>query len=119
MRLTLRLLGAIWISALIIIAAFAVVEVREERQRIVRDLERRATLLGEGLKESVEPAMRKGRAAVVLRLLKKFGRPDRHIVAYDSFASPVASAPEPPSTPPLPVPEVTEAIGRDEVVKGL
>ena len=85
MRLTLRLLGAIWVSALIIIAAFAVLQVREERQRIVKDLERRATRLGKGLKESVERAVRKGSTAAVARLLKKFARADRHIVAYDSF----------------------------------
>ena len=67
MRVTLRLLGAIWICALLIIAAFAFLEVRQERQRLVDNLERRATLLGEALRESVQPAMRQGSTPRIAR----------------------------------------------------
>ena len=119
MRVTLRLLGAIWICALLIIAAFAFLEVRQERQRLVDSLERRATLLGEALRESVQPAMRQGSTPRIARLLKKFARPDRHIVVYDGFATPLAAAPQPTPAPATAIPEVTEAITRGDVVQGL
>ena len=67
MKVTLRLIAAIWVGTLVIIAAFAYLQVREERQRIVADLERRAALLGEGLRESVEPAMARNATRSVCR----------------------------------------------------
>lgn len=65
MKFTLRLVGAIWVSALVVIAGFAFLQIREERHRLVNDLERRAHLLGEGLKEAVEPAVARGSAGVI------------------------------------------------------
>jgi len=55
-KLVLRLLGAIWVSSLVIIAGFALVQIYAERDQILTDLERRAWLTGEVLKEAVEPA---------------------------------------------------------------
>jgi trehalose 6-phosphate synthase len=118
-RVTLRLIGAIWLAALVIIAAFAYLDIRQERERIVASLERRASLLGEGLRESLEPAVRRGATKTVARLLKKFAQPERRIVVFDAFASPIAAAPEPASEPTAAVPEATEAISRDIVVQGL
>jgi trehalose 6-phosphate synthase len=118
-RITLRLLGAIWISALLIMASFAFLQVREERQRLANDLTRRSSLLADALRESVEPAMRRGQTSVVTRLLKKFARPDRHLVVYDAFGSPFAAAPLTPAALPPAVPEVTEAITGGTVVQGL
>jgi trehalose 6-phosphate synthase len=116
---TLRLIAAIWVGALVIIAAFAYLQVREERQRILADLERRAALLGEGLRESLEPAMARNATRSVARLLKKFARPDRHILVYDAVAGQVAAAPEPDPPMTAALPEATEAISRGEVVERL
>ena len=55
MTFTFRLLGAIWVSAMIVMAGFAFVAIRSERTRLAEDLERRAWLLGEGRREAVEP----------------------------------------------------------------
>ncbi len=117
MKVTVRLLGAIWVSALVVFAGFAVFQIQEERQRLQLDLERRGALLGEGLKESIEPAVRRGRTAVLGRIIKKFARADRGIVVYDSFASPLAVAPA-GAPPPPSLPEVTEAIAQGAVRKG-
>jgi trehalose-6-phosphate synthase len=118
-RITLRLLGAIWISALLIMAVFAFLQIREERQRLANDLARRSSLLADALRESVEPAMRRGQTSAVTRLLKKFARPDRHLVVYDAFGSPLASAPLSAASLPPAVPEVTEAITGATVVEGV
>jgi trehalose 6-phosphate synthase len=118
MRVTVRILGAIWVSALIIAAAFAVLEVREERARLRTDLERRAGLLAESLKEAIEPTVRRGATPAVMRALKRFGRPDRGIVVYDGVANPIAAAPETTPGARLQTPEITEAIGRAAVATG-
>jgi trehalose 6-phosphate synthase len=118
MRVTFRVLGAIWVSTLIILAAFAFLQVREERERLRGDLERRAGLLAESLKEAIEPTVRRGATPAVLRALKRFGRPDRGIVVFDAVANPIAAAPD--AIPPvrLQIPEISEAIARATVTTG-
>ena len=118
MRVTVRVLGAIWVSALIIVAAFAVLKVREERTRLRVDLERRAALLAESLKEAIEPAVRRGATPAVVRALQRFGRKDRRIVVYDAVASPIAAAPDPTAGARLQSPEITEALSRSAVATG-
>jgi trehalose 6-phosphate synthase len=118
MRVTVRVLGAIWVSALIIVAAFAFLEVREERARLRADLERRAGLLAESLKEAIEPIVRRGATPAVMRALKRFGRPDRGIVVYDGVANPIAAAPEGTPGSRLQSPEITEALSRAAVTTG-
>ncbi|MGH7324101.1 MAG: trehalose-6-phosphate synthase [Candidatus Rokuibacteriota bacterium] len=118
MKITIRLLGAIWIAALVILGGFAFFQVREERQRLLEDLQRRAALLAEGLKESVEPALRRESTPAIARIVKRFGRPDRRIVVYDHVASPLATAPA-AATPAAPSPpEVTDALTRSVVGRG-
>src|SRR5207245_73495 len=45
MKLTIRLVGAIWLSVLIVIGGFAFLQIREERERLVDDVKRRAVLV--------------------------------------------------------------------------
>jgi trehalose-6-phosphate synthase len=119
MRFTVRLLGGIWIAALIIIGGFAFFQVRAERQRLTHDLAGRAALLGEGLKESVESVVSRGSTQRLARLLKKFGGSDRGIAIYDGLASLIGAAPEMPVPLPPSLPEVTDAITRGRVQQGL
>jgi hypothetical protein len=104
---TLRLLAAIWICALLIVAGFAFFQIRAERGRLLEDLERRAVLLGEGLKESV----------AIARVLKKFGRPNRRIAVYDSHGGIMTAAPG--GGVPAALPEVTDVIAGAVVAHGL
>ena len=62
MRLNLRLLAAIWLPIVVVLGAFAYVAVARERARLTTDLERRAWLLGESLKEAVEPLIERALA---------------------------------------------------------
>ncbi len=118
MKLTVRLIGAIWISAMLVIAGFAFLQVREERARLVFDLERRAVLLGEGLREAIEPAVGRGSTASVERILKKFGKPQRGIAVYDRFAALILATPDLAPVLPPSLPEVTEAISQNAVSQG-
>ncbi len=118
MRFTLRLVAAIWLSTLAVVAGFAYLQVLEERQRLTQDLERRAMLLGEGLKEAVEPALGRGSRGALERLLKKFARPEQGLAVYDRVATPVAVTPEIAATLPEPVPEITAALASGAVQQG-
>ncbi|MBI4245609.1 MAG: trehalose-6-phosphate synthase, partial [Candidatus Rokubacteria bacterium] len=119
MRVTFRLLVAIWVSAMVVIAGFAWLQIREERQRLVADLERRATLLGEGLKEAIEPVMgREAPAARVERILKRFGKPQRGIAIYDRFAALVVATADLAPILPSSLPEVSEAISSGDTAQG-
>ena len=119
MKFTFRLVGAIWISALIVVAGFAFFQIQEERHRLLNDLERRAVLLGEGLREAVEPALARGSTARLERLLKKFGTPKRGIAVYDKFASLIAATSDLAPVLPPSLPEISEAIAGGSVQKGL
>ncbi len=117
--MTARLLGGIWLSTLLIIGGFAFFQIREERARLVTDLQRRATLVADGLRDSVEPLARRGAAPAIGRALKRLARADRRIAVYDAFGSAVAVAPERgvPALPPS-LPEITDAITGNETRRG-
>src|SRR5438128_1022404 len=109
MKLTIRLVGAIWLSVLIVIGGFAFLQIREERERLVDDLKRRAVLVGEGLKEAIEPQVARDSTAGVERILKKFGTARRGIAVYDRFAGLMVATPDiAPSLPPS-LPDVPDA----------
>ncbi len=118
MRFTPRLLGAIWLSALVVVAGFAWFQVREERHRLTIDLERRASLLSEGTKETLELAIARGSMAEVERLLKRYARPHQGVAVYDRFAALMGTSPDPAPAPPASLPQVTEAIAAGAVQKG-
>jgi trehalose 6-phosphate synthase len=118
MKITIRLLCAIWICALLVVGAFGFFQVREERRRSLEELARRAGLLGEGLKESVEPAVRRASMPAIARVLKKFGRPERRIAVYDAFGSLITIAPSGEAVPSS-LPEVTDALTRSTAVQGV
>jgi alpha,alpha-trehalose-phosphate synthase [UDP-forming] len=118
MKTTVRLIGAIWLAVLVVVAAFAFQQIREERKRLTTDLERRASLLGEGLKEALEPVMGRPSTAPVERLVKKFSRPNQGIAVYDRLATPVVVTPDLAEHLPSSLPEVTEAIHSESVRKG-
>ncbi len=106
---TTRLVGAIWLASLVVMGSFAYVQVREERERLALDLGRRAALVGEGLKEAVQPAVARGATAAVERVVKKFGK-SQGVAVYDRYAGLVAAESEPPLPSATPLPEVTSAI---------
>src|SRR5436309_1816462 len=94
MKFTLRLVSAIWLSVMLVIGAFAYLQIRDERERLVSDLQRRAVLIGEGLSDALEPAAARQSSAAVERILKKLGPAQRGIAVYDRFATLMAATPD-------------------------
>jgi trehalose-6-phosphate synthase len=118
-RVTLRLVVAIWVSIVVVLGAFTFFQVRQERQRLVHDLARRAALLGEGVREAVGPAARAGSAPAITRVLRKLARPGRTLVVFDPVGGAIATAPG-ELDPSLPAPpEVTRALETRAPSEGL
>ncbi|HSF01605.1 MAG TPA: trehalose-6-phosphate synthase [Solirubrobacterales bacterium] len=90
MRLNLRLLAAIWLTIMVVLGAFAYVSVARERTRLSTEMERRAWLLGEGLKEAVEPLIDRGSRTQLERIIQRFGTAARGVAVYDRSGSLVA-----------------------------
>src|SRR3989442_5909129 len=110
MKFTIRLVGAIWLSVLIVIGGFAFLQIREERERLLDDLKRRAVLVGEALKEAIEPQVARGSTVDVERIFKKLGLPTRGIAVYDRFAGLMDATPEVAKLLPPSLHDVTDAI---------
>jgi alpha,alpha-trehalose-phosphate synthase [UDP-forming] len=96
MRFLVRLLGAIWLATLLVIGGFAFLEVQEERARLVNDLQRRAALAADAVRESAEPLIARGvrTGPAMTRILTRYGRPDRGIAIYDELGSVIDASPE-------------------------
>src|SRR4029434_7233824 len=118
MKFTIRLVSAIWISVMLVIGTFAYMQIREERERLFGDLQRRAVLVAGALSEAREHAAKQSPAAVE-RIVKKFGQTQRGIAVYDRFANLRSATPDiaPILTPSLP--EVPEAIARNAATQAI
>ena len=77
MRITLRVILSIFVVISIIVVLFTVVQVQQEKERMTIDLERRASILGESLKESLEPLFAKGQVQRLQAIVEKFGNRER------------------------------------------
>jgi trehalose 6-phosphate synthase len=117
MRFLIRLLGGIWLATLVVSAGFAYLEVREERARLIEDLQRRAALVGYTVAQAAENIVARGGPKSGLeRVLSRFGRPDRAIAIYDSFGSVLGATSEVrPFIGPI-SPLITEAMQKNEQV---
>jgi trehalose 6-phosphate synthase len=121
MRLLLRLLGGIWLATLLVSGGFAYLEIREERVRFETDLQRRASLAADAVREASERFIGRGAPGVpgLERVLKRFGRPDRGIVIYDELAGVIDATPDvKPLIAPV-APLASQAIRQDTTVREL
>jgi len=86
-RLLLRLLVATSLATITVIGGFAYWEIREERARLQQDLQRRAALVADAVREAAEPLVARGARGGFERVLRRFGRADRGVAIYDEFGS--------------------------------
>jgi trehalose-6-phosphate synthase len=110
MRLNLRLLAAIWLPIMVVLGTFAYVSVERERARLSTELERRAWLLGEGLKEAVEPLIDRGSRGQIERIVQRFGTAARGVAVYDRGGGLIAATPQWASLLKAPLPAVPLAL---------
>ena len=74
---------------------FTLKQVQQEKERLTLDLQRRASLLGESLKETIEPLLEKGPPARLQKIVEKFGNRERlaGVAVYDVKDKLVAATP--------------------------
>jgi hypothetical protein len=94
MRITLRVILSLFVVISLIVFLFTVLQIRQEKERMTLDLERRASILGEGLKESVEPLFAKGQVQRLQAIVEKFGNRERlaGVAVYDAQDKLVAAS---------------------------
>src|SRR5262249_3188110 len=114
-----RLVGAIWLAALVVIGGFTYLPVGGERQRLFQDRERRAAVLGEGLAEAAEPALARGSRPALERLLVKFGQPEQRLAFFDRVGTVQAASASLRPVLAQAQPEVTAALAGKEPRRGL
>ncbi len=85
MRITLRIILSVGLVISALVLLFTLVQVHQEKERMAIDLERRAALLGETLKEAIEPLIERGRLDRVQKIVEKFGNRERlaGVAVYD------------------------------------
>jgi trehalose 6-phosphate synthase len=67
----------------------------QEKERLMIDLQRRASILGESLKETIEPLLEKGRSERLQKIVEKFGNRERlaGVAVYDVKEKLIAATP--------------------------
>jgi trehalose-6-phosphate synthase/HAMP domain-containing protein len=118
-KFQLRLVAGLWLGSLLVVGAFAYFQFVEDRQRLTGELDRRAALVSEGLKEVLEPALGpRVSKPQIDRLIKKFSKPDLGLAVYDRVASLIAATPDVTKQLENPPPEATWALTSGAVQTG-
>ncbi|MDP2167566.1 MAG: trehalose-6-phosphate synthase [Thermodesulfovibrionales bacterium] len=92
MKITLRLITALILAITAVAGVFSYFTVQTEKTRLTAELEHRAWLLAEGLKESVGPLVLKGQSKKLDSIMEKISK-DKKIIGvavYDVTGKPVA-----------------------------
>jgi len=79
----------------VLVLLFTLVQVRQEKERLTIDLQRRSSLLGESLKGTMEPLLEKGRPERFQKIVEKFGNRERlaGVAVYDVKDKLIAATP--------------------------
>jgi trehalose 6-phosphate synthase len=95
MRITVRLIVSLLVMVTVVVTLFAFVQVRQEKARLIDELERRTGILAESFQETVEPLLEKAPSPNLQRLVEKFGNRERlsGLAIYDLQGRPLAVTP--------------------------
>ena len=93
--LSVRLIVSLIVSVTIVSLAFSYYEVRGERRRLTRELERQTRVLAESLADNIEPHLAKGSQKEVQRVVERFGNREHldGLAIYSSNGTPIALTP--------------------------
>jgi len=85
MKITIRLIVSLIFVIALVVTIFSFLQVRNERNRLINDLERRTIILSESLEESVKSLLRSNSLKKLNRLVERFGNRERlkGVAVYD------------------------------------
>jgi len=119
MSVAARLIGAIWLTALVVIGGFTYLQAVEERRSLLKGFEQRAAVLSEALKEAAEPALARGSRPALQRLLAKFSQRGQSMAFFDRNGALLAATPEMDSVVTQAYPDVVAALNTRGTQRGL
>jgi len=95
LRINLRIIVSIVVVISVLVFLFTLMQVRQEKERLTIDLQRRSSLLGESLKETIEPLLEKGGPERLQKIVEKFGNRERlaGVAVYDVKDKLIAATP--------------------------
>jgi trehalose 6-phosphate synthase len=95
MKITIRLIVALLIVIALVAVGFSFFQVRSEKIRLEKDMERRAAILAESLQESVKPLVQSKSFTKLGRLVERFGNRERlkGVAVYDAQGNVLALTP--------------------------
>jgi alpha,alpha-trehalose-phosphate synthase [UDP-forming] len=111
MKITLRLLVSLLLVVAIVASVFSFYQVRSEKTRLVKDLERRTNVLAESLQETVIPLVQANSLVKLHRLVQRLGNRERlkGVAVYDRQGNVLALTPDLASKIPQPLPLAVNA----------
>ncbi len=118
MKITLRLIVSLIIVVAVVAIAFSLYQVKIERQRLTRDLERRTILLSESLEESIIPLVQNKNFIKLNRFVEKFGNKERliGIIVNDIQGGVIASTKAISGYAPIILPQVLNSISEKKAI---
>jgi trehalose-6-phosphate synthase len=97
MKITIRLIIALLFVVALSSVGFSFFQVRSEKGRLEKDMERRASVLAESLQEAVKPLVQSNSLAKLNRLVERFGNRERltGVAVFDMQGDVLALTPNP------------------------
>jgi trehalose 6-phosphate synthase len=95
LRINLRIILSVVVVISVLAFLFTLVQVWQEKERLTVDIQRRTSLLGESLKETIEPLLEKERPERLQKIVEKFGNRERlaGVAVYDVKDKLIAATP--------------------------
>jgi alpha,alpha-trehalose-phosphate synthase [UDP-forming] len=95
LRINFRTILSIVFVISVLVLLFTLKQVQQEKKTLTLDLQRRASLLGESLKETIEPLLGKGPPTRLQKIVEKFGNRERlaGVAVYDVKDNLIAATP--------------------------
>ncbi len=120
MKITIRLIVSLTLVVALVAVGSSFYQVREERNRLKFELERRVIILAERLRESVIPILDADSPQRLDRLAERFGNRERlqGIVVYDDRGNVLASTANLKDQTVRPIPQVVRAIAENQPSSG-
>ncbi|MCL5022329.1 MAG: trehalose-6-phosphate synthase [Nitrospirae bacterium] len=120
MKITIRLIVSLLLVVALVAVFFSFYQVRAEKIRLTGELERRAIVLAESLRESVIPLLQSNAFPKLNRLVQRFGNRERlkGFAVLDRQGNIIASTPELKPHIPQPLPQAVSAIAENRPIDG-
>ncbi len=121
MKITLRLIISLILAAAAVASVFSYLQVQNERDRLVQELDVRASILAEGLQESVKELLRTNSPDRLNNFVERFGNREKlvGVSVYDSVGALMVASPGMTRDTSVTPPCVVEAISREENISTL